>query len=1159
MRGSAVNKLGKTERNKKIKEADCIFPFKYKWKTHDECVPTEKGDICATSVNEKGTLQTYGYCTEKTSPKKEHLKTGTEKKAPITKPKKLRIIKKIIDSKIKQEVKSKSKNKTRKLMKKVKIPSDNPEITQEIISDKKSVRLNEDFAKILGEFERLLSLRGEFFRARAYKVAKETVMMYTDNISELSELKGKRGIGETIYNKLDEFMKTGKIRALEKERANPTIVFSEIYGVGPKKAKELVDKHGVKTIEELKGRQDDLLNDKQKLGLKYYEDILKRIPRAEIEEYDQKLNQVFNEVIEENPELKGAKFQIVGSYRRGAKDSGDIDLIISHPSDNKAIFKEFIDKLIEENVVVDVLSRGQVKSLAVSQLSGKPARRIDFLYTPQQEFAAALLYFTGSASFNTVMRQRALDLGYTLNEHGFHVMIQKKKGAKLEKEFKTEKDIFDFLGMKFKEPHERIDGRSVVLQEDPDKVKHSIITAMQQPVSETSTPKQRTLKKRKIKVINPKEQLLRFQKSGVSVLEKLTEKTLADMVRVANDLYYNGTPVLDDNSYDILKEFVERKYPKNEVIKEVGAPVEKNKVELPYFMGSMDKIKPDTKALSSWKRKYLGPYVISAKLDGISGMYSTEGDEPKLYTRGNGRVGQDISYMIPYLKLPTEPGLVIRGELIIKRSTFNKKYAKTMANSRNFVSGVVNAKKSAKSKYTDIDFVGYEMIKPELSPSQQMTKMEEFQSKGELITVRNETRETIQNEELSELLVEWRTSESDLKDYKKTPYDYEIDGIIVADDKIYPRKEGNPKHAFAFKMVLSDQVVEAKVLDVIWTPSKDGYLKPRIKIEPVNIGGATIEYATAFNGAFVEEHKIGIGAIIQLVRSGDVIPHIMGVLTPAAEAKMPSVPYEWNDTHVDVLLKDAKANSIVIQKNIIGFFTGLEVVGLAEGNVQKIMRAGYDSVPKIIRMTKDDFLKVDGFKETMATKISNSIKTKLEEVSLAKLMSITNLFGRGMGVRRITLILKNIPDVLEINTEAAQEKEALINRITQIEGFAKKTAGHFVDHIQKFLEFIKETGLEHKLKAEKSKSAKKDSKTGSTVKSELADKKIVLTGFRDKKLMKDIEDREGVISGSVSKKTFAVICKTKEDCDDGGSKIDKAKKLGVPVLAKDEFESKYLQ
>ena len=72
---------------------------------------------------------------------------------------------------------------------------------------------------------------------------------------------------------------------------------------------------------------------------------------------------------------------------------------------------------------------------------------------------------------------------------------------------------------------------------------------------------------------------------------KLTEKTLEDMIRVANDLYYNETPILDDNSYDILKEFVERKYPKNQAIKEIGAPVEKNKVELPYFMGSMNKTK----------------------------------------------------------------------------------------------------------------------------------------------------------------------------------------------------------------------------------------------------------------------------------------------------------------------------------------------------------------------------------------------------------------------------------------------------------------------------------------------------------------------------------------------------------------------------------------
>ena len=114
MFGSAVNKLGKLERNKKVKEADCIFPFKYKWKTHENCVPTDKGDICATSVNEKTrTLQTYGYCAPKLE--KKHSKIGTQKKAP-KQIRKLRVVEKIIDSKIKESVKGKTNTKTRKLI-----------------------------------------------------------------------------------------------------------------------------------------------------------------------------------------------------------------------------------------------------------------------------------------------------------------------------------------------------------------------------------------------------------------------------------------------------------------------------------------------------------------------------------------------------------------------------------------------------------------------------------------------------------------------------------------------------------------------------------------------------------------------------------------------------------------------------------------------------------------------------------------------------------------------------------------------------------------------------------------------------------------------------------------------------------------------------------
>ena len=94
----------------------------------------------------------------------------------------------------------------------------------------------------------------------------------------------------------------------------------------------------------------------------------------------------------------------------------------------------------------------------------------------------------------------------------------------------------------------------------------------------------------------------------------------------------------------------------------------------------------------------------------------------------------------------------------------------------------------------------------------------------------------------------------------------------------------NPDHAFAFKMMLSEQVAEAKVVDVIWTPSKDGYLKPRVQIEPIKLSGVTIEYATGKNAQFIEKNRIGVGAVIQIVRSGDVIPDIIKIVKPDKRA-----------------------------------------------------------------------------------------------------------------------------------------------------------------------------------------------------------------------------------------------------------------------------------
>ncbi len=143
-----------------------------------------------------------------------------------------------------------------------------------------------------------------------------------------------------------------------------------------------------------------------------------------------------------------------------------------------------------------------------------------------------------------------------------------------------------------------------------------------------------------------KKYISQFKKDGISYLNQLSIDDLVSMLKYANKVYYNKSDhIMTDNEYDILKEYIEEKDPKHPALKEVGAPIKKKKVQLPYEMWSMDKIKPSTKALDNYLKKYNDPpsYIISAKLDGVSGLYSTEGDgSPSLYTRGNGKVGQDV-------------------------------------------------------------------------------------------------------------------------------------------------------------------------------------------------------------------------------------------------------------------------------------------------------------------------------------------------------------------------------------------------------------------------------------------------------------------------------------------------------------------------------------
>jgi NAD-dependent DNA ligase len=211
--------------------------------------------------------------------------------------------------------------------------------------------------------------------------------------------------------------------------------------------------------------------------------------------------------------------------------------------------------------------------------------------------------------------------------------------------------------------------------------------------------------------------------------------------------------------------------------------------------------------------------------------------------------------------------------------------------------------------------------------------------------------------------------------------------------------------------------------------------------------------------------------------------------------------------------------------------------------VKKIIKAGYESVPQIIAMSEEDFLKVEGFKKKMAEKVYNSIHEKINKVNLSKLMAVSNIFGRGFGERRIDPILVKYPDILT-SSESDEDK---IKLVKSIKGMEKKTSERFVTNIPKFMAFIEKAKLEDKLNDIPVVEAKDESNP-------LFDKSIIITGFRNKELSEELKEIGANESSAVSKNTFAVVIKNN---DEETGKSEAAKEKNIPIYTAEEFKEKF--
>lgn len=296
------------------------------------------------------------------------------------------------------------------------------------------------------------------FKARAYAAAIKAIQTWPPiyGTADVPPAVKGDGIGKEIRVKIHRIIDEGglDIPAADRARATALEAFQGIYGVGPKKAEQLIDA-GYTTIAELRAAAattPKLFNKNQQIGLRYYEDLQLRIPRTEMDEHAAIL------MANKPAGLEGV---IVGSYRRGAASSGDIDMLIrtADPTvDAGAALTDFVSRLRAAGYIREVLAHGDHKCLAISQLKDRPARRLDLLVTPPEEFPFAVFYFTGCDTFNVRVRSHALELGYTLNEHA---LTRVSTGAAVSG-IKTERDIFAALRIAWREPHERTGPEAVV-------------------------------------------------------------------------------------------------------------------------------------------------------------------------------------------------------------------------------------------------------------------------------------------------------------------------------------------------------------------------------------------------------------------------------------------------------------------------------------------------------------------------------------------------------------------------------------------------------------------------------------------------------------------------------------------------------------------------
>jgi len=312
-------------------------------------------------------------------------------------------------------------------------------------------------------------MRMHEFRLRNVKKVLNTIKKLDFEITDVADVKGISGVGAGTIRRIKEILDTGHLSELKAKYAAPKQKkidsiqnLTKVIGIGPKTAKKLVIENKIHSV-------DDLIKAHKKgqiklsgtilMGLKYYGIVQTDIPRSEIAAVETYVKKIAEAV---DPDIN---IMICGSYRRGKKTSGDIDILMTHPEIKKIKHigsPSYLDLLVEElkteGFILDDLTDTNAKYMGFCAYKKNPVRRIDIRFVPFDSLYPAMVYFTGPLELNMIMREKAKKRKMLLNEYGLYKISMRNGDEEFASiKISSEAKLFEKLGMKYLTPTQRED------------------------------------------------------------------------------------------------------------------------------------------------------------------------------------------------------------------------------------------------------------------------------------------------------------------------------------------------------------------------------------------------------------------------------------------------------------------------------------------------------------------------------------------------------------------------------------------------------------------------------------------------------------------------------------------------------------------------------